>query len=199
MKINELTEWAPTAKHVYDSKEIVEVLLRDCQPYLNEIDGNVQKHIMYRGMPDVPGDKGFGKKYARLNDRESRNTKGEMHDMINKILAQEFEHPFRNGVYATGTADNAAYFSGDETRRVYAIFPIGNFDYLWNMGIDDMYNVLVTTAPTNLPKVMKAVLPNYRTDGLKEAIKSGNEIMLWTEEYYYMEEQRVYEIGKYLL
>ena len=199
MRINEIQ----TAEHVYDTKEIVEVLLRDCQPYLNEIDGNVQKYVMYRGMPTVPT-KGFGKKYARLNDRVSRNTKSDMHDIMNWFLKQHFEHPFRNGVYATGNPGNAKYF-GDDVPGTdlksppYAIFPIGNFDYLWNTKLDDMYNMLVTIAPSHLPEAMKNILPFYKTDSLKEAIASSNEIMLWTEEYYYIEEQRLYEIGKYLL
>ena len=200
MKINEI--WKP-AEHVYDTKEIIEVLLRDCQPYLNEIDGNVQKYVMYRGMPTVPA-KGFGKKYARLNDRVARNTKTEMNDMINLVLKQNFEHPFRNGVFATGHKDHAGFFgdtdaSGEVKLPPYVIFPIGNFDYLWNTKLDDMYNLLVTTAPSYLPEVMEKVLPFYKTDDLKAAIAANREIMLWTEEYYYIEEQRLYEIGKYLL
>jgi len=203
MRINEIFRTSMTAQHVYDTKEIVEVLLRDCQPYLNEIDGNVQKHVMWRGMPTVPT-KGFGKKYARLNDRVARNTKSDMNDTINWFLKQHFEHPFRNGVYATGSKEHAAYFgdtdtSGEVKLPPYAIFPIGDFDYLWNTKLDDMYNMLVTIAPSHLPDAMKQVLPFYKTDNLKQAITSDREIMLWTEEYYYIEEQRLYEIGKYLL
>ena len=201
MRYYELNE-RNMAAHVYDTEEIVEVLLRDCQPFLNEIDGNVQKHVLYRGIPNVPAE-GFGKKDARLNDRVPKNTKSNMHDIINQFLNTHFEHPFRNGVYATGNSDHASYFgdtvSGtDVMTRPYAIFPIGNFDYLWNTRLDDMYNLLVTLAPTHVPEAMEKLLPSYKTDDLKKAIQSNVEIMIWTHEYYYIEEQRLYEIGKFL-
>ena len=83
MRHYELTEANRMAAHVYDAEEIVEVLLRDCQPYLNEIDGNVQKYVLYRGMETVPAS-GFGKKDARLSDRRARNTRSSMNDEINK-------------------------------------------------------------------------------------------------------------------
>ena len=192
-------EFNQTAEHVYDTKEIIEVLLRDCQPYLNEIDGNVQKYVLYRGMETVPAS-GFGRKDARLSDRRARNTRSDMQAEINEFFTTHFEHPFRNGVYATGNANNASYFTKDDmSERPYAIFPIGNFDYLWNPNLDDMYNLLISIAPTSVAGTMEKLLPTYKTNDLKKAITSEVEVMLWTQEYYYLEEQKLYEIGKYLL
>ena len=85
------------------------------------------------------------------------------------------------------------------SERPYAIFPIGNFDYLWNPRLDDMYNLLTSIAPTQVAATMEKLLPTYNTNDLKKAIQSDVEIMIWTQEYYYLEEQKLYEIGKYLL
>ena len=196
MRFREINE--RMAEHVYDPQEMVDVLVRDCGPYLDEINGQVATNIMFRGIQGRTAP-GFGKETARLSGRKPLSTRSDMHEYINQFFVEHFEHPFRDGIFATGSwAQAKEYSHGGESP--YVIFPIGDFDYLWHENVDDMYNWIASTAPTGLPALMDRMLPGFRQDGLAEALKipGGREIMLWCEEYYYMELPKMKEIGKFL-
>lgn len=48
-----------------------------------------------------------------------------LHDSVNEVFKERFGYPFRNGMFATGSFNQANGF-GD----VYCIFPIGHFEWL---------------------------------------------------------------------
>lgn len=196
MKINELTE--RMAPHEYDVEEITEVLIRDCSPYLNEINGQVGKYTLWRGIQGTVA-KGFGRKDARLAGRNPLNTRKPQHDIINKFFVDNFEHPFRNAVFVTGDYMQAREYAQGGANP-HAIFPIGNFEYLWHPLLDDMYNEIANTAPAHTEKLMNNLKGGYRQDGITEAInrRGGIEIMLWCEEYYYMDEDMLPKLGKFI-
>jgi len=196
MRYRELTE--RMAPHEYDGEEITEVLIRDCAPYLNEINGQVQKHILWRGLQGTTA-KGFGKKYSRIHGRFPLNTKMSQQATINKFFVDNFEHPFRNGVFVSGDLMQAMEYSQGGSYP-HAIFPIGNFEYLWHPRLDDMYNTIANVAPAYTEKLMNDLKRGYRQDGLIEAIhhSGGLEIMIWCEEYYYMEKNMLGQIGKFI-
>ena len=196
MRHYELTE--RMAPHEYDVEEITEVLIRDCAPYLDEINGQVGQYVMWRGMQGTTA-KGFGRKDARLGGRKPLNTRKPQHDIINKFFVDNFEHPFRNAVFVSGDLMQAMEYS-QGGGYPHAIFPIGNFEYLWHPRLDDMYNTIANVAPTYTEKLMNDLKRGYRQDGLTEAIshRDGLEIMIWCEEYYYMEKNMLGQIGKFI-
>ncbi len=187
MRINEIADMRDP-----DVKEITEILLQDCQPFLNEIDGQIEKHSLYRGMQGV-WNEDFGKKEVRQHDRETLNTPQHIHDTMNFYFNERFGHPFRNGVFTTGEKASAGSYG-----PAYAIFPIGNFEYLWNPKVDDMYNLLILRNFEEIPKLLKKLEPDFKQTNLKEATTKNLEIMIWCEEYYYMSDEIRNKIGRFL-
>lgn len=199
MKINEIADMRTP-----DVKEITEMLLRNCQPYLSEIDGNIQKHIMWRGLSGATV-RDFGSKQAHLSDRENLNTPKKVHDEMNEWFTEHYEHPWRNGVFVSGQESQARVFGlltlgGHRYENAYVIFPIGNFEYLWNPGISDMYHDLIIANFQYIPQLMDLMNKKhkFKTDDLKEALHKDIEIIVWVKEYYYLEPHLLPEIGKFL-
>ena len=194
MKINEVRRTRFDSRNVEDVSEMSELILRDCQPYLNEIDGQIAKYVMMRGIPGHGQHYGFGKRQTRLDGRNSRNTPAPVHHSMNIWFDHNYGHPYRNGVFTTGEYLQAAQY-GD----IYAVFPIGKFDYLWVRGIPDMFILISPEITPTIEALERAKeVGRFKSDNLKTAITTGSEIMLWTEEYYYIELRMLEQIGKFL-
>jgi hypothetical protein len=120
------------------SSEIKEILHRDCQQFLNE------GVLLYRGMKmDIPD-------YQLLKRRHNRISKN-MPQHIHKILDELFEKQFGwkargSGVFVTSSINDAKYYSkmNRDTNPHYSEEPYifvakGDFDYLYNPDISDLY------------------------------------------------------------
>ena len=133
------------------------------------------------------------KKAVRLDDRRPQEMDPLDHDYLNQYFTQEYGAPFRNAIFVSGDFNSAGYFG-----RVYSIFPIGEFKFLWSPRIDDLnfahHDLLDglfadrTIPPTKVQRaqgLIKALRNvDYRTTDLKAAADSGNEIMIRCKEYY---------------
>ena len=175
MRLQQITETS--------HEDIRDMLRRDCMPYLKMI-GPPSEIIAWRGMEGKYESDSFGKHKAHLTDRRPSSTTPRLHTFLNKWFTTNFGQPFRNGVFVTGDIDTAETYA-----EPYAIFPIGNFQYLYHKEIDDLFTGIQLSYSTPKLKVLnqlEEIKDGYRTVGMDIAIRSGNEIMLWVEEYYYV-------------
>jgi len=109
-----------------------EEIQRDCKPFLEAINHDVPNNVLYRGMDDVPK---LGTKTARLDSRKPTDSHRADHNDLNNYFNQKYGHPYRNGVFATGAFNMASGYGS-----VVAMFPIGNFEYIWHKKIMDVYS-----------------------------------------------------------
>jgi len=177
--INEDTESHPN---------ILAAITKDCQPFLSRLGGKLGDHPLYRGMNGDNALKGLTRKKVRLFDREPMSTARIKHERYNNYFEEMYGEPFRNSLFATGSIEQANYYGA-----VHAVFPIGEFSWLWSPIIEDM--AIDIRWPSvggfvNVPSSQKAVddvlsRSQYQVDSnLKGAIESGHEIMIRCDEYY---------------
>ncbi len=178
MKITEITD---------DRKQILNIIKKDCKPFLQIIGNKIDTFVMFRGMEDIYSDPIVRKK-VRLDDRKPMSSAPIKHERYNHYFEDTFGQPFRNSLHASGNQHMAEYY-GD----VFVIFPIGKFDWLWSPMINDMAMDIrwpMVGGQLNVPPSQEAVEEyldtlNYNMNSdLKGAIQSGNEIMIRCKEYY---------------
>jgi hypothetical protein len=123
---------------------------------------------------------GFNVVVPRPN-RKPTDTPMFLHNALNQQFVKHFNYPFRNGVFACGSYEDAHYYG-----TVYAVFPVGKLNYAWSPEIIDLFKYLDRTyrfddIEHNEPVIEQAaseVVSKYVNDNLVEAIKSGHEVML---------------------
>ena len=165
-----------------DIESIAGQISRDCQPFLNEIDSDIVNHSLYRGMTSVDVSP-FGRKKAYLRNRLPLTADERVHIQMNTWFRLHFGKPWRNGVFASGQKYLAGHY-GD----VYAIFPIGKFEYLWNSKVEDMFNlIMVDGKAETIPEMLDEIEPYFHKDNLKSISGKSLEIMVWCESYYYLD------------
>ncbi len=155
---------------------------QECAPYFEAIDKPTR--IMFHG------DAG-GAKDISIVDFKPRNkpksTLKEIHNEINKYLEERFGWPFRNGLFVTGSENQAAEFG-----KPFAIIPIGKFEWLCNTQIRDFtwdYSDSWTALTKNpLDNFLKEKRYSWiHNTNLSECIQSRKEIMLKCEKFYQIE------------
>lgn len=169
MKIIELFESNPLAG--LKDAEILELIKRDCQPFLkHHPDG-----LMFRGMKN----KGVGAfKQSVRGDRKPKNMLPELHSKIDDWFQTKFGIKARSEtVFVTGDFNDARSYG-----KAYAVFPIGEFDFVWSPEVGDLFIVLHNETPSEVPDRLADL--KYQTTDLKAAIDSYYEIMVRCKEYY---------------
>jgi len=191
MRINEI-------RSPHSIEEITELLIRDCQPFLQDIDGNLQDYLLWRGMNVYSKDR-FGEKEMRAN-RNPLNTPDEIHNEMNKWYQKNYGHPYRNGVFCTGDYSTAGGYG-----YARAIFPKGEFDFISHRTMDDSFDVAQRAMMVDSNKMvfvvnnlLDSIKSGFNTTDLKSAISGQTEIILWVPEYYYLDIDMVKAIGKFL-
>ena len=117
------------------------------------------------------------------SNRTPVDTTMDTHKEVDDLFKKKFGWKARsNAIFCTGDYN----FAGSYGENVYMIFPIGKYKYLWSPEIGDLYIVVdldsVRTAPNKL-ELFTNYINTYKNTDLKDAIKSGNEIMVNCKEY----------------
>lgn len=176
MKLRDLFESEVPAQ---DVDAIVALIKKDCQPFLSQLDGAP----MYRGLRRKAGahNEDFLKKEVRI-DRQPHLTRTENHEIIDGWMQRTFGINGRSATIFCSGDDTTAYTYGN----VYAIFPIGKFEFLWSPQIDDLFTDFPRDLEDGDEDGIEEFLENqnYTDKNLAAAIKSSNEIMIQCEEYY---------------
>lgn len=118
-------------KNEDDFEKYGELIKQNCKPYLNEIGDIDSNSFILRGMRNI--DKQFVEKTVR-KDRDPKLTPKPIHDFIDDWFKGNYQIKIRSeGIFGTGDNRRAASYG-----KPYAIFPIGNFDYIWSPDIPDL-------------------------------------------------------------
>jgi len=153
---------------------------KKCKPYLSQVQDPFN---LYRGVSGT--DDAIIKKRIRLDNREPLGMAPTMQTMVNKYFNEKFGAPFRFSALCTGEEWVAEGF-GD----VYAIFPIGDFKFLWANDVEDLNEHIWSFEESFGDYVGYSDITqflndkDYRTDDINSAIASGKEIMLRAAGYY---------------
>jgi len=188
MKSNEFI----TEGKIESIEEMIELIKRDCQPYLQQNSSALVETPLWRGIGTKENaDRGeFRKKTVRLDNRVPKDTPQDIHDELNYSLQKKYGHPYRNALFVTGSKGQT-YDYGD----TFIVFPIGHFEFIWHKDIRDLWDTIATTygidpRDSKIPnetmdKISYFMLKaDYKTTDLEAAIKRRGEIMMWTKSYY---------------
>ncbi len=154
----------------------VEQIKLHCQPFLNEVE---DPFSLLRGLR--PMHAWAINKPVRLDDRHPMSTPQKLHDQINQIFVDKFKEPFRNAMFCTGDHNTAIKYG-----MPFAIYPVGNYTYLWSPYYRDLYTEYDYYRSANSKEdfIPSVNWDSYRTTHLNEAMATGNEIMIRTKSYY---------------
>jgi hypothetical protein len=167
------------------SNNIQEFIKTNCKPFLQMINNDTSK-LLYRGISRSRHD---DKDNAFIDSGfyHNRKTSGlslENHNILNDLFLKKFNKPFMNGLFTTGSKVQA-----DEYGYIYAIFPIGKFNFVYNPNIHDMFYGLEygKDKPTE-------IINGYTNDNLKNGINAKKEIILYCDKVLYVPIDMVNEI-----
>ena len=159
----------------------IKAIHKNCQPYLLQwlyaFKGSLLKPL-YRGSNNK-GDIFTSK--TRQGDRKPLNTPPEIQKGIDDYFEKKYGHRYRSSSYFTTGLGSEARDYG----KVYMIFPVGRFNYIYNPNVIDLYlytNIIEKGDTTK----WESILSGYKTDNqgnLFYAINSGVEIMIKSKGY----------------
>ena len=183
---------------------IVTEITTKCQPFLKKISYETSDYLIFRGLgiytPQLYDTKGELITAPGFNpNRYPKDTPRYLHKELNHIFTHLFKFPFRNGTFVTSNSDMAKDYG-----NVVLIIPIGEFHYLWSPHVKDLFedwdefesgeifNAKQKGDPSpNIEdmcnkylELMERNVMQYRTINLKDAIESGNEIMIYCDRYF---------------
>lgn len=166
-----------------ESKEMVELIRRDCKPWLEQSAGN----LVYRGMKNKAR---FIKKKVRKDRRPLASPKLLHNYVEDKMKKMRLNARRTNSVFVSGSLA-VAHGYGGTYGGPYVIFPIGNFDFTWSPVMDDLFNYLPRfwqdkPSPDQY-EILDSRIGKYIDHDLIGAIKSWNEIMVKCDSYYAVE------------
>ena len=131
--------------------KIVELLERDCKPFLDEIMKNEQLqqhntidgHVIFRGSRpshnEEIDDLDIYKKTVRA-DRKSLDTNSEISNIFDDIFEKKFGvRPRSCGVFTTKNYQTTSAYG-----MRYIFVPIGEYKYYWNPSFDDLFTKINT-------------------------------------------------------
>lgn len=124
-------------------KEIAKILYNDCEPWLDATNGE----IVYRGIKKYP-EHLYGFVKPVRGNRDPLDTPSDRHDILNTLIKQAGGIANRsNSMFVTSSPGVASHYG-----RVFAVFPIGNFNYTWSPIWADWHNDLTWSAINSLLK-----------------------------------------------
>lgn len=173
--------------------QAVEVILRDCQPYLSHA-----HTLAYRGMSRrvTRENKMLQKMFTEAN-RPPRDTAAEIHTAVVDWFQQTFGVGFREeyALFLTGSENTA-----DDYGVAYAVFPIGPITYSWSPKVKDLTESLAgfASSPHDSMDTLNQDIFDFMDDqqfvkniGLDQAINSRKEVVFSCKEYYILDLEKM--------
>lgn len=172
--------------------QLKDFIKRSCAKYLSESGGK----LMFRGIGKKPT--GYIHEELFMNNKQldafqasiRRNRKPlttnlRMHEITDEWFFDKFGIKYRsNALFTTADTVTAKGYG-----NIAAIFPIGDFKYVWSPEMEDLYflfnNIddveLWTESPSDVFKKLDSL--NYKDTDLKKALITHNEIMIHCDDY----------------
>lgn len=168
-----------------DIEKIKKTLEKDCNHYLNQLTSKnfLKKDLLVSGRKKNV-DFGIGDIRKKRNPR---NTENEFHEWIDGQFNKTFGIKARSQtLFCFDNVSSATNYGAP-----HYIFPIGRFEVIWSKEFRDLYSTRPYMDAYGLEGYkeffLENILPTYIKGNLKDALKSGNEIMLYCESFqYYM-------------
>jgi len=115
-------------------KQISDLINRDCQPFLREIRfPNNSNRWLYRGVADFQADRRMEPIQVRT-DRRPKDSAVAVHNITDQWMLEQFGwKPRSQGLFVCGNVGLAGYYG-----KVCAVFPRGEFQYVWSPVINDL-------------------------------------------------------------
>src|SRR6056297_324818 len=164
-----------------DANKRLQLIKKDCQPYINILKKISFMYYLLSGRSSGYGSLDFDKKKVRQN-RKPKDTPEEINQWVDKWFYKKFGIKARSQtLFCTSDKSSARNYG-----KIYYIFPIGNFEVIWSKKYTDLYNR--AHMDTGLDRYKEFFLDYIADTYIKgksiDALKSGNEIMLYCKEYY---------------
>lgn len=112
-------------------------------------------------------------------DREPRNTDKVVHQRADAWFEQRFGIRYRSQALLVTSSIFTAKLYAATARHVFRVIPLGPYKYCWSAKVRDM--VSLSTAGGTIEDMLYASC--YIESDLTQAHDSGNEVMLYCEEY----------------
>jgi hypothetical protein len=174
---NKLIDRSPAKWSIPDT---IAFIKKNCSPFLRES----KRMLVYRGVKS-------GGPFAFIGiprkDRRPLDTDDDVHKGVDKAFLNIFGWRARSqAIFVTGDEYQANYYG-----KLYVIFPIGNFKYVYAPQVRDLYHAQMAFSKggyEDRPKPQKMfdsfVRRNYRDTNLTKAIKSDVEIAISCKQYF---------------
>ena len=164
-----------------EANERLKLILKDCKPYINILKKISFMYYFLSGRRSGYGSLDFDKKKVRQN-RKPKDTPEEIHQWVDKWFYEKFGIKARSQTLFCTSDRTSAHTYG----KIYYIFPIGKFEVIWSKEHMDLYKRAYMDM--GIERYKEYFLDNYQYTYTKgkpvNALKSGNEIMLYCKEYY---------------
>jgi hypothetical protein len=173
------------------------LLIRDCAKFIKELPILSDKKQLWRGIEK--------QKYALRNKphpkRRPLDTPIEVHKKLNVYFEQKFGWPARQGLFCTASKGFAHQY-GDG--MVVAVFPIGDYKYVWSPDVSDIYGLYLDMDEFLEPKNIKWEEVKKQLDEAEWKnsqmielfnVSEGIEISFKCDEFYFLKEKDVKTIN----
>lgn len=139
--------------------EIAKRIQEECQPLLKMTRGKLNSsNCLWRGINTVK----TGFIYSVRKNRQSKDTPIEVQDALDKYFVTHFKYPYRkSGLFVTSNENEA-----DEYGTLHAIFPIGNFSFLWSKSYDDLYLHLNRPLMNDIRRLARMINKGSQSDSV---------------------------------
>ena len=185
-----IAERDSTEEEDADFNTLVEMIKKDCAPFLQAIDG---AGFLYRGVQTNSGRNVLNsivyyEKKVRT-DRKPLSTE----PRLSKIVDDWFEKKFgfrarQETMFARGENAQLSSLQGYGTPCV--VFPIGSFEFVWSEKVFDLYTNLYipsnVTGTENITAAAEKFLEDaeFKSTGMDDAVQSRMEVLVKCPSYY---------------
>lgn len=115
-------------------KGIVEIIKKDCKPFLVEMRKNRVEDFIWRGYKNGVGSEGY-KVIIPRKDRTPKDMSEELHDMFDNMFYKRFKwYPRSQGVFTTSNYREASNYG-----KSCIFFPCGKYEYIYSPIIGDLF------------------------------------------------------------
>lgn len=160
-------------KGIDDYDEAIDFMEKNCKPFLKDWKNIKSDDFLYRGKKGISHDIFIGD--VRKN-RMPMSTKKSTHDEFDRLFYNKFGVKARSQcLFCTSDAINAATYG-----KEWIIFPVNKYKIIWSPEIEDLFLYL---ARSEFPIPARDIVEWYIEGNLKDAINSGNEIMVCCDQY----------------
>jgi hypothetical protein len=118
-------------------EEIITLIMNKCQPYIKEILPIYHNdNLMYSGRKHLSSNTIIKK---IRNDRKPTDTPIKIQELFDSLFKKYHGwKPRSSSIFCTGSISTAGDYG-----KVYMVFPMGKFKYLWNPDISDLFSDVV--------------------------------------------------------